>query len=93
MNRFSTFFVFAWAATAAFNSTSAAEPSTGGVGDPAEPLTICVYDYVRLPDTAYEQARSHAERVFSKASVPTRWIRCASKPGETGDLGCKRIIT
>ena len=91
MNRFSTFFVFVLAALAALSSTSAAEVNTGG--EPAEPLTIRVYDYVRLPGPDFEQVRAHAERVFVRAGVPTRWIRCASKPGEPTDPDCKGIIT
>ena len=92
MNRFSTFFVFASAAMGAFSSDLTAKPREG-VDGPAERLTIRVYDYARLPDADYEQARGHAERVFSKAGVPTRWIRCASKPGEPTDPDCKGIIT
>jgi hypothetical protein len=77
---------------AAFNLNLDASPCPK-LAPPDQGITIRIYDYARLPADEYEPARRQAQRIFSRAGIPTRWINCALTPGERTDPGCKEEVT
>ena len=92
MSQFSICFVSLLAALAAFNPNLAGQSHKEAAASGLQ-ITVRVYDYVRLPADEYELARRQAQRIFARAGIPTRWIKCALTPGERADPGCKEAIT